>query len=236
MRLLLISNSTNAGEAYLDYPKNDIGEFLGKKPVRALFIPYAAVTFSFDAYEKKVKERFLETGHDIISVHHFEDPVSAVKQAEAIVVGGGNTFMLLRTIRENRLLDAIRDKVLEGVPYIGWSAGSNMACPTIMTTNDMPVVYPGSFEALNLIPFQINPHYTDTHPDGHAGETREQRIEEFIEANPYLYVAGLREGTMLVLENGFLSLKGKKKLRVFRKGNIPAEYDASDDITFLIRE
>lgn len=236
MRLLLISNSTNAGESYLSYPRNDIKEFLGPESVRAVFIPYAAVTFSYDTYEEKVKERFIEAGHDIVSIHRFKDPVAAVKEARAIVVGGGNTFKLLKMIRENSLMDVIRRRVMEGAPYIGWSAGSNMACPTIMTTNDMPVVFPGSFEAFNLIPFQINPHYTDAHPDGHAGETREQRIEEFIEANPGVYVAGLREGTMLVLEDNHLRLKGKRKLRVFRKGSIPAEYDTADDISFLISE
>lgn len=236
MRLLLISNSTNAGEPYLYYPRNDIKEFLGSESVRALFIPYAAVTFSFDAYEEKVRERFLETGHDIVSIHRFKEPVAAVNEARAIVVGGGNTFKLLKMIRENGLVDAIRRRVIGGAPYIGWSAGSNMACPTIMTTNDMPVVFPGSFEAFNLIPFQINPHFTDNHPGGHAGETREQRIEEFIEANPGVYVAGLREGTMLVLEDNHLCLKGKSKLRVFRKGYAPAEYDTADDISFLISE
>ncbi len=236
MRLLLISNSTNAGEPYLEYPKNEIREFLGPEHNRALFIPYAAVTFSYDTYEEKVRERFLETGHDIISIHRFDDPVAAVKKANAIVVGGGNTFKLLKMIRDNNLIDVVRGKVLDGVPYIGWSAGSNMACPTIMTTNDMPVVYPGPFEAFRLIPFQINPHYTDTHPEGHAGETREQRIEEFIEANPGMYVAGLREGTMLVRENDQLHLKGQRKLRVFRKGLSPSEYDSSSDISFLIRE
>ncbi|HKK41788.1 MAG TPA: dipeptidase PepE [Bacteroidales bacterium] len=236
MRLLLISNSTNAGEPYLKYPQNDIREFLGQEPVRALFIPYAAVTFSFDAYEEKVKERFIEAGHDIISIHRYKDPVAAVEEAAAIVVGGGNTFILLKMMRENNILEAVRNKVLEGIPYIGWSAGSNLACPTIMTTNDMPVAFPGSFGALNLVPFQINPHYTDIHPEGHAGETREQRIEEFITANPEMYVVGLREGSMLLLEDGKLRLKGERKMRVFRKGYIHAEYDVTDDISFLIRE
>ncbi|MBI5010585.1 MAG: dipeptidase PepE, partial [Bacteroidia bacterium] len=193
MRLLLISNSTNPGEPYLDYPKNNIKEFLGEKQVRALFIPYAAVTFSYEAYEEKVNERFWEIGHKVESIHHFEDPVSAVKKANAIVIGGGNTWKLLKTIRDNRLIDAIREKVIKGTPYIGWSAGSNMACPTIKTTNDMAIVEPDSFNAFNLIPFQINPHYLDVNPEGHAGETREQRIEEFIEAKPGMIVAGLRE-------------------------------------------
>jgi dipeptidase E len=235
MRLLLISNSTNQGEAYLDYPKNNIKAFLGDKPLKALFIPYAAVTFSYDVYEEKVSERFREIGHEIVSVHKFSNPVDAVKSAEAIVVGGGNTWKLLKMIRDNNLIEIVKQKVMQGTPYIGWSAGSNVACPTIRTTNDMPVVEPDSFNSFNLIPFQINPHYLDSNPAGHAGETREQRIEEFIEANPGIYVAGLREGTMLIRENENISLTGPRKMRVFRKGQPPAEYSSGDDLSFLIK-
>lgn len=235
MRLLLISNSTNPGEPYLDYPKNNIKEFLGHKTVKALFIPYAAVTFSFDVYEEKVSERFAEIGHEVISIHRYNDPVSAVRDASAIVVGGGNTWNLLKMIRDNDLIDIVRQKVLAGTPYIGWSAGSNVACPTIKTTNDMPVVEPDSFEAFNLIPFQINPHYLDANPAEHAGETREQRIEEFIEANPGIFVAGLREGTMLVRENEKISLYGPRKIRIFKKGLVPAELGPSDDLSFLLK-
>lgn len=235
MRLLLISNSTNPGEPYLDYPKNKIKEFLGPQPVKALFIPYAAVTFSFDAYEEKVSERFREIGHDIVSIHNFKDPVAAIENASAIVVGGGNTWKLLKMIRDNKLIDIVRQKVLSGTPYIGWSAGSNVACPTIRTTNDMPVVEPDSFNAFNLIPFQINPHYLDANPAGHAGETREQRIEEFIEANPGMYVAGLREGTILVCENGKINLYGQRKVRVFKRGFTPLELGQADDLSFLLK-
>jgi dipeptidase E len=234
MKLLLISNSTNPGEAYLDYPKNNILSFLGLKKVKALFIPYAAVTFSYDTYEEKVSERFREIGHEIISIHRFDDPVKAIHEANAIVIGGGNTWQLLKTMRENRLIEPIREKVISGTPYIGWSAGSNVACPTIRTTNDMPVVEPDSFEALNLIPFQINPHYLDANPEGHAGETREQRIEEFIEINPDLYVVGLREGTMLVQYEQKLTLVGPRKARIFRKGSDPVELSESDDFSFLL--
>jgi dipeptidase E len=235
MKLLLISNSTNPGEPYLDYPKNDIREFLGPKPVKALFIPFAAVTFSYDDYEKKVRGRFNEIGHDIISIHHFEDKRAAVKEAAAIVVGGGNTWNLLKIVQDLDLTDSVREKVMGGTPYIGWSAGSNLACPTIRTTNDMPVTEPRSFSAFNLIPFQINPHYTDANPPGHAGETREERIREFIEVNPDLYVAGLREGTMIVIENGRISLRGPKKMRVFRKGSTHVEAGQDDDLSFLFK-
>jgi dipeptidase E len=234
MKLLLISNSTRPGEPYLDYPKYNIRDFLGTVPVKALFIPYAAVTFSYDAYELKVSERFREIGHDIISLHRCNDQVEAVRNASAIVVGGGNTWKLLKNIRENNLVNVVRKKIFSGTPYIGWSAGSNVACPSIRTTNDMPIVQPDSFDAFNLVPFQINPHYLDTNPEGHAGETREQRIEEFIEANPDLYVVGLREGTMLTVSDKKMHLIGPRKARIFKKGTSPAELGPEDDLSFLL--
>lgn len=233
MKLLLISNSTNPGEAYLDYPKQQIKNFLGEKPVNALFIPYAAVTFSYDDYEKKVGDRFSEIGHRVTSIHRFPDPAKAVETAEAIVVGGGNTWKLVHELHQNRLIEPIRKKVSDGTPYAGWSAGSNVACPTLRTTNDMPIIHPIAFETLNLVPFQINPHYTDAHPEGHGGETREDRIREFIEINPGVYVVGLREATMLRLENGRLSLIGKRSARIFKKGIEPYEADAAADFSFL---
>ena len=235
MKLLLISNSTMAGEAYLDYPKNDIKDFLGTKSIKALFIPYAGVTFPFDEYESKVKAKFNEIGHDIVSIHHFEDPVQAVKEAEAIVIGGGNTFNLAKMLQENNLIDAIGTRVKEGAPYIGWSAGSNMACPSIRTTNDMPIVEPKSFNVLNLIPFQINPHFLDAHPDGHGGETREDRIMEFVELNQDIYVAGLREGCMFIFEDGELSHKGTRSCRVFKYGKDTFELKSSDNFDVLLK-
>jgi len=235
MKLLLISNSTMSGEPYLDYPKHEIRKFLRDKTVNALFIPYAAVTFSFDQYESKVEERFAEIGHHITSVHHFSDPVEAVQNAEAIVVGGGNTWQLVRMMHDNRLMEAIRNKVIHGTPYIGWSAGSNVTCPTLQTTNDMPVVDPKGFDCMGLIPFQINPHYLDANPKGHGGETREQRIEEFLEINPEITVVGLREGTILKYENNSLKLIGDRSARIFKKGDIPLELKAGDDFSFLLK-
>src|SRR3989339_468478 len=223
MRLLLISNSTNAGEAYLDYPKMNIKDFLGSNIKKTLFIPYAGVTFSFDEYAQKVQSRFDEIGYTVDSIHKYENPVAAVENAEAIVVGGGNTFQLIKMMHENKLMEAIRKKVLAGTPFVGWSAGSNVACPTICTTNDMPIVEPESFKALNLVPFQINPHYIDANPDGHAGETREQRIAEFLVANPTVTVIGLREGTMLLVENKKMSLVGNRSARIFKKVIAPYE-------------
>jgi dipeptidase E len=235
MRLLLISNSTNPGEAYLDYPKQHIQAFLAKDNVsEALFVPYAAVTFSYDAYVDKVQQRFDEFGVKIKGIHREKDPVAAVQAAQAIAVGGGNTFHLLKYVQESGITAAVREKVRSGTPYLGWSAGSNMACPTICTTNDMPIVEPKSFEAFDLLPFQINPHYLDAHPQGHAGETREKRIEEYIAANPHRYVAGLREGCIFLYEDNTLSLIGNKPVRVFRGGQKPVEVERGEDFNFLL--
>ena len=236
MRLLLISNSTNAGEAYLDYPKHNIHDFLGEKCVKCLFIPYAGVTVTWDDYEKKVKNRFNEVGHDIVSIHHFDDPVKAVEEADCIVIGGGNTWKLLHDMHANKLIEPIRKKVLGGTPYIGWSAGSNVTCPTLMTTNDMPIIDPLGFDALNLIPFQINPHYLDQKGEGHGGESREDRILEFIEVNRDVYVAGLREGCMFVVEGDKMRIIGQRNLRLFKYGEETREIAPTEDFTFLLKK
>lgn len=234
MKLLLISNSTMPGEAYLDYPKNEIRRFLGEKPATALFIPFAAVTFSYDEYEQKVQERFNEIGHTVKSIHHFDNPAQAVKEAGAIVVGGGNTWQLVRKLHELKLMELMRDKILGGCPYIGWSAGSNIACPTLRTTNDMPIVDPLNFNTMGLVPFQINPHYLDANPEGHGGETRQQRIEEFIAINPGIYVVGLREGTMFWVENDSIKLLGNRTARLFKNGEEHTELPGSSDLSFLL--
>ena len=222
------------GEPYLDYPKYEIQKFLGEKSVTAVFIPFAAVTFSFDLYCKKVEERFAEVGHHIVGIHTFADPIKAIQNADAIVVGGGNTWQLVRMMHDQNIMDPIREKVEAGTPYIGWSAGSNVACPTLRTTNDMPIIDPLSFDCTGLVPFQINPHYLDANPEDHGGETREQRIEEFLEINPDLYVTGLREGTMFKLENEKLELIGDRQCRIFKKGKNPFELSAGDDFNFLL--
>lgn len=236
MRLLLISNSTNAGEAYLDYPKNRIRDFLGNQPLHCLFIPYAGVTISFDAYEKRVKERFVEIGHSIISIHHFDNPIKAVEDAEAIVVGGGNTFQLIKMIQDNGLIEPVRKKIMTGTPYVGWSAGSNVTCPTIRTTNDMPILEPDSFNAFSLIPFQINPHYTDKNPPGHAGETREDRIMEYLAANRDDTVLGLREGCMFLVEGESVKLIGERPVRLFRYEKVPVELDNNHDFSIFLNQ
>ena len=234
MRLLLLSNSTNPGEEYLSWPKGEIKKFLGPMPTTALFIPYAAVTFSYDEYESKVEERFAELGHHVKGIHHAWDPVQAIKEAEAIVVGGGNTWQLVRKMHEHELMKEIREKVENGTPYIGWSAGSNVACPTLRTTNDMPITDPLGFETLNLVSFQINPHFTDFHPVGHGGETREDRINEFITLNPDVYVIGLREGTLLIRKANKLKLIGSHPARLFKNGETPRDFNPGDDLSFLL--
>lgn len=235
MKLLLLSNSTNPGEAYLNYPKHNIQAFLGKESMEVLFIPYAAVTFSYDEYEKKVSDRFSELGYSIKGIHRFADPAKAVRNAKAIVVGGGNTWKLVRMLHDNGLISLVQEKVKSGTPYIGWSAGSNVACPTLRTTNDMPIVDPKTFDTFHLVPFQINPHYTDEHPANHGGETREVRILEFIEQNPETFVVGLREGTMLWIEDSKIKLLGKRTARIFKKGRTTEELNNNSDFSFLLK-
>ena len=233
MKLLLISNSTNAGEAYLQYPIGQISSFLeGVKEIA--FVPYAAVTFSYAEYEAKVQARFDEIGIKVRSVHRAKDPRKIIREAEAICVGGGNTFALTKKMQEQGLIQAIRSKIAKGTPYVGWSAGSNVTCPTICTTNDMPIVQPESFKAIGAVKFQINPHYLDANPEGHAGETREQRILEYIKANPRRWVVGLREGCMLKYVDGKLELIGSRPMRIFKYGVETFEVNSGDDLSFLL--
>ncbi len=241
-KLLLISNSTNAGEAYLGWPRTYIKDFYESHGVKnILFIPYAGVNLSaesieksFSVYEQKVAGVFSELGLNITSIHKFDDPVAAVNNAEAVAVGGGNTFHLVYMMHKTGIMNAIRERVLNGMPYSGWSAGSNVACPTMKTTNDMPITEPESFNCLNLVPFQINPHYLDVNPEGHGGETRQQRIEEFLAVNRDIKVAGLREGTLLQIEGNNIKLMGERPMIVFEYGKSPAEFSNIQDIQFLL--
>jgi dipeptidase E len=241
-KLLLISNSTNAGEEYLGWPRPHISSFLQQYNVRdVLFIPYAGVGLapedigaSYDSYETRVRVVFNELGHEIHSIHKEKDPVGAVNSAEAIAVGGGNTFYLVYMLYKTGIVEVIRKKALGGAPYLGWSAGANVACPTLRTTNDMPIIQPESFRCFDLVPFQINPHYLDANPEGHGGETRQQRIEEFLTVNRGDTVVGLREGTLLQVEGRNIELKGKRPMRLFRFGSGPIEYLPGEDIGFLM--
>jgi dipeptidase E len=220
MRLLLISNSTLHGSGYLDHAEPEIRDFLGDLK-HVLFVPFAL--FDRDKYAATARARFEKMGYELTSIHTASDPVQAVKETDAMFIGGGNTFRLLKTLYEFDLLDVIRERINAGMPYIGSSAGSNMACPTIRTTNDMPIVQPPSFNALGLVSFQINPHYLDPDPNSkHKGETREERIIQFLEEND-TPVVGLREGAILRVENGEITLRGSTGARIFRRGFEPVE-------------
>ena len=219
-RILLISNSTLYGSGYLDHAEGEIRDFLGAIK-KVLFVPFAL--HDRDAYAVQARERYAKLGYDLASIHRASDPLKAVRDTEAIFIGGGNTFRLLKALYDHDLLDVIRERVSHGLPYIGSSAGSNVAGLTIKTTNDMPIVEPPSFQALRLVSFQINPHYLDADLNStHMGETREQRIIQFLEENE-TPVVGLREGAMLRIENGKTLLKGSTGARIFRRGQEPVE-------------
>jgi dipeptidase E len=233
MKLLLFSNSTNTGEEYLKYTLPYINDFTGTDR-KAVFIPFAGISIGFDPYFQRVSQALKSSGLEIQSLHHLSEKQKALKDAEIIIVGGGNTFALLGALQDHFLLDPLREKVIQGTKYIGWSAGANLACPTIMTTNDMPIIEPQNFNALNLVPFQINPHYTDFVQPGHAGETREMRIGEFLIMNRDIYVAGLREGTLFHLENSHIDLMGNRPCRIFKYGSVALDMMAGENFDFLL--
>lgn len=234
MRLLLLSNSKNFGQGYLEHAEGLIRDFLGDRVEKVLFVPFAAVRVSYDQFAATVGKRFEEFGYGLESVHAAPDAKAAVAAAQALVVGGGNTFHLLARLYETDLLEAIRSSARAGTPYIGWSAGANIAGPTIKTTNDMPIVQPPSLDALGLIPFQLNPHYTDDVVPNHSGETRAERIIEFTAVNPGILVVGLREGSTLRIEGSNMELIGEKKARVFVGGRDPEDFAPRATLQFLL--
>jgi dipeptidase E len=223
MKLLLISSSLVQGYGYLDHAEPELRRVLDGLSTVA-FVPFAQ--HDHEAYTATVRERMSAMGFEVTRVRDRED----IERAEAIFIGGGNTFRLLHALYERDLLDAIRTRAKNGMPYIGSSAGTNVATPSIRTTNDMPIVYPPSFDALGLVAFQINPHYLDPDPSStHHGETREQRIREFHEehATP---VVGLREGSMLDVRDDVVTLVGSKPARIFRRGQEPVEIETGSRI------
>lgn len=231
-RLMLLSNSTMHGQGFLDHAADEIRDFLGEIET-LLFVPFAQ--HDRDTYAKLVRERFERMGVEVDSLHDVEDEEESVENAEAIFIGGGNTFLLLSTLYELKVVEPIRRRVEGGMPYIGSSAGTNVACPTIRTTNDMPIVEPPSFDALGLIPFQINPHYMDADPGSkHMGETREQRIREFHLSNP-VPVLGIREGAWLSVEYPHVELGGLTAARLFQRGKDPEEYEPGASLDFLLK-
>jgi len=230
-RVLLISNSTLFSRGYLDHAEGEIRDVLaGTRSV--LFVPYALA--DRDAYAAKARARFAAMGFALTSLHEEPDPAGAIGRAEAIFVGGGNTFRLLKALYDHDLMAEVRRRVAGGMPFVRSSAGANVAGPTIRTTKDMPIVEPPSFDALALVPFQISPHFLDRDPNStHMGETQEERILQFHEEND-TPVAGLREGAMLRAEGASLVLKGEAGARLFRKGEAPVEAVPVADVAALL--
>jgi dipeptidase E len=230
-RVLLISNSTVYGRGYLDHVETEIRSFLGATQ-RVLFFPFAL--YDRNAYTATAKTRFGALGYSLESVHEAKNPHRAIEETDAIFVGGGNTFRLLKALQDLDLVESIRQKVRSGAPYIGSSAGSNVAGPTIKTTKDMPIVQPRSFDSLGLVPFQISPHYLDPDPNSHhMGETQEERILQFLEEND-MPVVGMREGAWLLVEGDSVMLKGLNGARIFRRGQPPVEAVPISQISELV--
>jgi dipeptidase E len=232
-RLLLISNSTLHSRGYLDHAEKEIRDFVGNS-ARTIFVPFAV--HDRRAHAAKAQERFRDMGLSLLSIHDVSNMPRAIEEADAIFAGGGNTFRLLKALYDHNLLAPIRRRVAAGMPYIGSSAGSIVACPTLKTTKDMPVVQPPSFDALGLVPFQISPHYLDPDPSStHMGETQEERITQFLEENEGP-VVGLREGSILRVQEGVVTLKGPNTARVFRRGERPVEVEAGSNLGSLLCE
>lgn len=229
--LLLLSNSKLHGRGYLEHALDAIADFLaGRTTVH--FAPWAIA--GHDAYTAIVQQALDPLGVEVVGLHTL-DARSAVEAAEVLFVGGGNTFRLLEAIQGEGLLEPVRRRVAAGeLSYLGSSAGTNHACPTIRTTNDMPIVEPSSFEAFGLVPFQINPHYVDPDPSStHMGETREERILQFLEENT-VPVLGIREGAWLRRRGDALTLLGSTGARLFRRGEAAEEYAPGSDLSFLL--
>lgn len=220
MNLLLLSNSTNYGDTYLQHAKEQVREFL-KGCHNAVFIPYAGVTISHDDYLDKVVNAMEPCDPTIRSIHRFPDTRKAIEDADAILIGGGNTFRLLSRLQDEELMGVIRHRIEEGMKYVGWSAGSNVAGKTIRTTNDMPICEPASFTALNLVPFQINPHFTNEVLPNHGGETRMDRLNEFLTLNPSEEVVCLPEGTWLDVSGKECYARGEGEVFSLRAGKSP---------------
>jgi dipeptidase E len=232
--ILLISTSTTHGTGYLEHCSEEIKELLtGKSSI--LFIPYARPGgISHKDYTAKAQEAFSAMGISLSGIHEATDPVKAVNEAEAVFIGGGNTFLLLKQLYANNLVKPLQERVRNGMPYMGTSAGTNVAGLTIGTTNDMPIVFPKTFDALQLVPFNINPHYQDPEENStHMGETRETRIAEFHHHNRQP-VVGLREGSMLRINGDRIKLQGQLAARIFLQGEKPVEFKPGDDIGFLL--
>lgn len=231
-KLLIASTSTIHGGSYLSYLSNELDEFF-EKVETVLFVPFARPGgITHDAYTEIARKGFSSLGKNVVGLHEFRDVSKAIEEAEAIFVGGGNTFLLVSQLYKNEVMTPLRSAVLSGTPYLGSSAGSNITGLTMQTTNDMPIIYPPSFKTLGLVPFNLNPHYLD--PDDqstHMGETRETRIREFHQFNNQP-VVGLREGSWLRVAGDEIVLKGKLSARIFEQGKNPYELSSGNLLEF----
>ena len=231
--LIIASTSTLHGGGYLNYILPELKMHFGNCKT-VLFIPYARPSgISHEEYTVKVADAFSEINIQIKGIHEYENPITAIENAEGIFTGGGNTFLLVFQLYKNKLMTVLADVVKNGTPYLGTSAGSNITGLTMQTTNDMPIVYPPSFQTLGLIPFNLNPHYLD--PDlqsKHMGETRETRIKEFHAFNT-IPILGLREGSWLDVKGEKITLKGNLPARLFRQNQMPEELESGSDLSFL---
>lgn len=230
---ILASTSTLHGEKYLEYLVDEVEKhFRDCKEI--IFIPYARPGgISHDEYTRVVRKALEGLNFTIKGLHEFNDPVDAIKNSEGIFTGGGNTFLLVEKLYRNKVMAPLRDVILKGTPYLGTSAGTNVAGLTMQTTNDMPIIYPPSFQTLGIVPFNINPHYLDPDPAStHKGETRETRIKEFHTLNTQP-VVGLREGSWIEVKADKISLKGYHSARIFRVDEVPYELEPNSSLTQL---
>ncbi|MFE7039721.1 dipeptidase PepE [Streptomyces atratus] len=231
MNLLLLSNSTQYGCGYLEHALDTVTAFL-PSGARLAFVPYALADYT--AYTARVRDALAPFGISVRGVHENADPVAELAASDAVFIGGGNSFRLLSALYRTGLRDAVIEEVRGGLPYMGASAGTNMAAPTLRTTNDMPIVQPPSFETLGLVPFQINPHYLDPDPEStHKGETREERLTEFLEEND-VPVLGLREGSWLRVNGRQARVQGARPARLFIRGAQPQELLVGSDVSHLL--
>lgn len=232
-RLLLVSSSRVHGSEFLSHCQQAIqSHFSGINKV--LFVPYALADHR--GYAETVRTSFESLGLQLESIHETPDPRKSVEQAEGIFIGGGNSFRLLKNLYDLELINPLQERVSQGMPYMGSSAGTNMACPTIRTTNDMPIVEPPSLNSLGLIPFQINPHFLDADPNStHKGETREQRLAEYLEENPVPVVA-IREGSWLTIEGNQCVLNGSTGMILFEQAKPPQAFESGADLSFLLQQ